>query len=104
SGAGEAGAAMKASGHSILLERQNSLVARAARERNGVIVNDASAALDFLPNPLLPNTRSEMAVPMVVGDKVIGVLDVQSELVDRFSDEDVKIQTTLAGQIAVAVE
>jgi len=53
---------------------------------------------------LLPRTRAEMAVPMLVSGKVIGVLDVQSEQVNRFTDTDVNIQTTLASQVAVALE
>ncbi len=103
-GAGDAGRLMHMGGHSIPADRQHSLVARAARERIGVIVNDVSQTPDFLPNPLLPDTKSEMAVPMIVGDKVIGVLDVQSEKIDRFKDEDIRIQSTLAGQVAVAIE
>jgi len=53
---------------------------------------------------LLPKTRAEMAVPMLIGGKVIGVLDVQSEQVNRFTEIDVNIQTTLASQIAVALQ
>lgn len=104
SGAGEPGRQMVARGHSIPLSREQSLVARAARERKGVTVNDVTQAPDFLPNPLLPNTRSEMAVPMVVGDQVIGVFDVQSDVVGRFTDADVNIQTTMASQIAASVQ
>src|SRR6185503_16841938 len=47
---------------------------------------------------------SEQAVPMIVGDKVIGVLDVQSELLNRFTEIDVNIYTTLAAQVAVALQ
>jgi len=59
---------------------------------------------DFLPNPLLPETRAEMAVPMIVGDKVLGVFDVQSDKVSGFSKEDAAIYTTLASQVAVALQ
>jgi len=104
SGAGEAGAQMKAKGLSIPLNREQSLVARAARDRKGVTVNDVTQAPDFLANPLLPNTRSELAVPMVVGDKVIGVFDVQSDVVGRFTDSDINIQTTLASQVATSIQ
>ncbi len=103
-GAGEAGRQMKARGHGIPLNREHSLVARAARSHQGVISNDVSREPDFLPNPLLPETRSEMSIPMMVRDQLIGVLDVQASILDRFTSEDVRIKTTLAGQIAVAVE
>jgi len=79
-------------------------VARAARESKGVIVNDVTQAPDFLPNPLLPDTRSELAVPMIVGGKVIGVFDIQSDQVDRFTESDVNVQTTLAAQIATSIQ
>jgi PAS domain S-box-containing protein len=91
-------------GLSIPLNREQSLVARAARERQGITVNDVRQAPDFLPNPLLPDTRSELAVPLIVGDKVIGVFDVQSNIVGRFTDADIDIQTTLAAQVAVSVQ
>ena len=104
SGAGESGRQMVAEGRSIPLDREQSLVARAAREHKGVTVNDVTQAPDFLPNPLLPETRSELAVPMMVGEQVIGVFDVQSETVGRFTDSDIAVQTTLASQVASAVQ
>ncbi len=103
-GAGEPGRQMVARGHAIPLERERSLVARAARERTGVIANDVIQEPDFLPNPLLPETRAEMAVPMIVGGNVLGVFDVQSEQVGRFSEADVSVYTTLAAQVAVSVQ
>jgi putative methionine-R-sulfoxide reductase with GAF domain len=104
SGAGQPGRQMVAEGRSIPLNREQSLVARAAREQKGVIVNDVTQAPDFLPNLLLPDTRSELAVPMIVGGKVIGVFDVQSDQVGRFTDSDINIQTTLAAQVAASIQ
>jgi putative methionine-R-sulfoxide reductase with GAF domain len=104
SGAGEPGRQMKAKGLSIPLNREQSLVARAARERKGVIVNDVTQAPDFLPNPLLLDTRSELAVPMIVGGKVIGVFDVQSNQIGRFTESDINIQTTLAAQVSTSIQ
>lgn len=103
-GAGEAGRVMVSERHAIPLDREQSLVARAARERKGVTVNDVTQAPDFLPNPLLPNTRSELAVPMVVGNKLVGVFDVQSDQIGRFTDADINIQTTLAAQVATSIQ
>lgn len=103
-GAGEVGRHMVAEGWHIPLEREQSLVARAARTRQGVIVNDVQAEPGFLPNPLLPETQSELAVPMIVADHLVGVLDVQADTVDRFTAVDVRIQTTLAAQVTVALE
>ncbi len=103
-GAGEVGRQMVEAGHSIQLDAERSLVARASRERKSVIVNDVRSEAGFLPNPLLPETRSEMAVPMIVGDKVIGVFDVQADTAGHFTDEDANIYTTLAAQVAVALQ
>ncbi len=103
-GAGEVGRTMVANEHHILLGNQKSLVARAARENQAVIVNDVQAELGFLPNPLLPATQSEMAVPMQVGNRLLGIFDVQSDRVDHFTSEDANIYTTLAFQVAVALQ
>ena len=103
-GAGEPGRIMVKEGRSIPLIREQSLVARAARERKGVTVNDVTQAPDHLPNPLLPDTRSELAVPMIVGGNLIGIFDIQSDQVGRFTESDINIQTTLAAQLAVSIQ
>lgn len=103
-GAGEPGDVMVESGHQIPLDREHSLVAQCARNNISIIVNNVSENEYFLPNPLLPETRSELAVPLVVGEDVIGVLDVQSDKVNFFSEEDASVHTTLAGQIAVVIQ
>ncbi len=88
----------------ISLDQEQSLVARAGRTRQAVIVNDVRSDSGWLPNPILTETASELAVPMVVGDRLLGVLDVQSDRVNAFSDEDASIQTTLASQVATALQ
>ncbi|GAB4571758.1 MAG: hypothetical protein Fur0017_21610 [Anaerolineales bacterium] len=103
-GAGEPGRIMAAEKRSIPLNREQSLVARAAREQRGVTVNDVTQSPDFLPNPLLPDTHSELAVPMVVGNTLIGVFDIQSEVVGRFTEADINIQTILAAQLASSIQ
>lgn len=103
-GAGETGLAMVAEGRTIPIEKEQSLVARAARTRHGVIVNNVQADPGFLPHPLLPDTHAEMAVPMIVGNQLIGVFDVQASEVGRFTTQDSQIQTSLAAQIAVSLQ
>jgi GAF domain-containing protein len=104
SGAGDIGAKMVAEGRRIASSQEQSLVARAARSQAGVVINNVREETDFLPHPLLPETRAEMAVPLVVGNEVLGVLDVQADEVDRFTAEDINIFTTLASQVAVALQ
>ena len=103
-GAGDVGRQMVSEGRLIRLDSEKSLVARAARTREGVIVNNVHLDREFLPHPLLPNTQAEMAVPLMVGDRLLGVLDVQSDRVGNFSEDDILIKTTLASQVAVALQ
>jgi GAF domain-containing protein len=88
----------------IPLQQEQSLVARAARTRQVVIVNDVYSDVGWLPNPLLPDTRAEMAIPLLLGNQMLGVLDVQSDHLNAFSEEDANIQTTLASQVATALQ
>ena len=103
-GAGDIGRQMVAEGHAIPINAEKSIVALATREKKFIIVNDVLAEEGYLSNVFLPETRSEMAVPMIVGDKVIGVFDVQSEISGHFTDEDANIFTTLAVQVAIALQ
>ncbi len=102
-GAGNVGRLMSLEGREININ-DDAIVARAARTRKGVLENNVRRTLDFLPHPLLPETRAEMALPMLVGGKLIGILDIQSATENFFTKEDLNVQTTLAAQIAVAVE
>ncbi|MBI5965020.1 MAG: GAF domain-containing protein [Chloroflexi bacterium] len=88
----------------IPLAQEKSLVARAARTSQAVIVNDVRNEAGWLPNPLLPETNSEMAVPLVIGDQILGVLDVQSEVLNAFTEEDANIYATLAAQVSTALQ
>jgi len=101
-GSGEAGRIMREKGHAIPLDREQSLVARVARTHQPILVNDVTKVPDFMPNPLLPATRAELAVPLLVSERVLGVLDVQDDEPDRFTTGDMDVFTTLAGQIAAA--
>ncbi|MFQ5611420.1 MAG: ATP-binding protein [Anaerolineae bacterium] len=102
-GYGEAGAQMRRQGHNIPLFASQSLVARAAREGRIITVENVGEEPGWLPNPLLPDTRSEMAVPIMLEERVVGVLDVQSEKVGGLTLEDEATIQALANQIAVAV-
>ncbi|NLX10128.1 MAG: GAF domain-containing protein, partial [Chloroflexi bacterium] len=103
-GAGFIGQAMVAAQHRIALNTELSVVARAARTREAVMINDVSSTPNFLPNPMLPDTASELALPMIAGDQLIGVMDVQSSQVGRFTERDIRVKGTLATQVAVSVQ
>jgi PAS domain S-box-containing protein len=67
-------------------------------------VTDVSQDTEFVSNPYLPLTRSEMALPLKVREQVIGVLDVQSAQATAFTEEDATLLATLADQVATAIE
>lgn len=90
------------SGERVCLTDADSIVAQAGTQRHSIIVNDVSEKPELTSD--LPETCSELAVPLVVGDKLIGVLDIHSREINRFTEADALIMTTLADQIAVAVQ
>jgi GAF domain-containing protein/HAMP domain-containing protein len=65
---------------------------------------DAGADAVFFNSPDLPETRSEIALPLHVGDEIIGALDVQSTEPNAFSQEDINILLTLADQVSIAIQ
>ena len=77
-----------------------------AQHGQPLLANDVSQETRYFPDDprLLPDTRAELAVPLIVEDRVLGVLDVQARELNAFTSEDLFILTTLADQISVAVE
>jgi putative methionine-R-sulfoxide reductase with GAF domain len=101
-GTGDAGRQM-VSDHKQFQVDEHGLVPLSARQRQPQVINDVRESPDHTVNPVLPDTRSEVALPMIIGGHLIGVLDLQSEQVNKFSPDDIKVLITLAEQIAVAV-
>lgn len=81
-----------------------SLVGAATASGEPRIAHDVSKDPLHLKNDLLPNTRSEMVIPLKIGERVVGALDVQGTETDAFSPDDVSVLTTLADQLATAIE
>ena len=103
SGSGSVGQQMVRRGHKLPFGG-GSINGMAAAKQQVVLVTDTAVSPLFKPNALLRYTRSEMAVPLMLGDAVIGILDLQSDVVNGLNGERLPAFEALAGQIAIAIE
>ncbi|HLO13516.1 MAG TPA: GAF domain-containing protein, partial [Anaerolineales bacterium] len=99
----EAGKKMIENNHKLRVGEVGIVGRVAATAEPRITLNTGTDAVYF-NNPYLPNTRSEMALPLKVENNVIGVLDVQSDQPQAFNEEDVAIMQILADQLATAIE
>ena len=99
----EGGKRMLARGHKLRVGQQG-IVGWVTDTGQPRIALDVGEDAVYFDNPDLPDTRSEVALPLRVGGWVIGVVDVQSEHESAFSDEDMSVLQVLGDQIAVAIE
>ncbi len=97
------GQAMLARQHKLFVGRTGVVGAVAATGQPRIVLDTSSDAV-FFDNPDLPDTHSEMALPLIVRRRIIGVLDIQSTQPDAFDEEDLHIFTILADQIAHALD
>ena len=103
--------AANSTGGKRMLERKHKLklgqvgivgyVSASGRPRIALDVGDDAA---FFDNPDLPDTRSEMALPLRVADNIIGALDIQSTEPNAFQQEDIEILSILADQVSIAIQ
>ncbi len=99
----QGGQAMLARGHRLKVGRQG-IVGNVTNTGRYRIALDVGEDAIFFNNPDLPQTRSEIALPLLIGDKIIGALDVQSTEPNAFNEDDIKILSLLSDQISVAIE
>jgi len=101
---------LRASSSGVELQHQNitlaaqSINSQVVQSQAPVMVNDVTQNAHYLLDERLPETRSELVIPLQLGDRVIGTLDVQSSQVDAFAEEDVLLIQSLGDQIAVAID
>ncbi|MFW6063323.1 MAG: GAF domain-containing protein [Chloroflexota bacterium] len=101
-GTGQAGRRMLERGHTIPVGK--GLVGRAAETAVPIVVPDVSREPGWLPNELLPETRSEIAVPISRRGQVLGVLDVQDNEVGGLTPENAELLQSISNQVAVALQ
>jgi GAF domain-containing protein len=99
---GDAGAQMKRAGHKLGVGSK-SVVGFVAGNGEPLIVNDTTRDATYYANPLLPDTRAEAAIPLKIGERIVGVLDVQSQKAFAFGEDNLRTLQILADQLAIAV-
>jgi len=101
-GYGKTGRTMLESGHKMPLG--SGLIGTAAENGETILRPTLAEDPDWQPNPLLPETKGEIAVPIKLNEQILGVLDVQSSQAGALSEDDRLLLEGLCGQIAVAIE
>ena len=100
---GEAGHVLKQNRYRLEVAGR-SMVGTAIREKSVRVAQIASEEKQRFDNPLLPYTRSEIALPMIFGDRVLGALNVQSTKESDFGPQVIETMQNMAGQVAIALE
>jgi signal transduction histidine kinase/CheY-like chemotaxis protein len=100
---GEAGEAMKVQRYSIAVGAA-SIVGKVAERGEAILANDTSREPLHQPNPLLLDTQSEVAIPLRIGSRIVGVIDIQSTETFAFTEDDISVLQSLADQVAVAID
>jgi GAF domain-containing protein/HAMP domain-containing protein len=100
---GQAGQQLLARGHRLAVGSV-SVIGQVSEEGRVVVARDTAGSEVHRQNEFLPETRAELAIPLRLGDEIIGALDVQSKLSGSFSEDQISILQTMADQIAIAIE
>ncbi|PKN99579.1 MAG: hypothetical protein CVU42_07660 [Chloroflexi bacterium HGW-Chloroflexi-4] len=100
---GEAGKLMKQNKHRLAVGSK-SVIGSCLASGQPIIVNDSNLSPIYFPNPLLPETRSEMGIPLKIGGHIIGALDLHSTSTNAFSENELTVLQILTDQISVAIE
>nr|MDQ3006744.1 GAF domain-containing protein [Chloroflexota bacterium] len=100
---GDAGQVLKKNHHRLEVDGK-SMVGTAIRERSPRIAQIASQEKNRFENPLLPYTRSEIALPLIVGDRVLGALNVQSTREADFGPQVIETMQNMTAQVSIALE
>jgi signal transduction histidine kinase len=102
SGSGEIGARLLEMNYR--LPRGTGVVGHAVETATPFVTNNVNAVMFFFRNPLLPDTQSEITVPIKVDGKVVGVLDIQDTPPRRLTDNDLQLMIAVADQLSVALQ
>lgn len=101
---GEEGNTLITEQHRVVIEEESSLIGQVCFRGESMVVNNVTTSPAYLPHRLLPDTKAELGIPLKVGERVTGALDVHSRETNAFTPEEIAVLQTLADQIAIAVE
>ncbi len=101
-GSGKIGAQFKAQGHHLALGE--GIVGYTAETGEAFFTNNVDDAMPFIRNPLLPDIKSELTVPVKIGKEILGLLDIQQIPPKHLSQRDIQLVSAVADQLAVALQ
>ena len=99
----DGGKKMLQRGHSFKVGAKSIVGVTAAQKKPRIALDVGSDAVYF-DNPDLPNTHSEVALPLLIQDRLLGIIDIQSDQPQAFTSDDIDVLQTLADQVAIAIE
>jgi GAF domain-containing protein len=97
-------------GHELMQQRHKlkvgdeSIIGLVISRGNAYVANQTDIDPYYWPNPSLPETRSQLGIPLKIGENVLGAIDVQHNQIDAFGEDDISVLQILADQVAVAVQ
>ncbi|MEJ2148417.1 MAG: GAF domain-containing protein [Chloroflexota bacterium] len=100
---GRAGQQLLKEGHALSIGSQ-SVIGQCTARVAPIVVNNVSTSAIHRPNKMLPETRAELALPLIIREQVIGALDVQSAQQNAFRASDVRSLEIMANQLALVIE
>jgi len=100
---GEAGEIMKTQRHTVAVGSQT-IIGKVAETGESKLTNDVNNEPLYQPNPLLLYTQSEVVIPLRVGGRTVGVIDIQSTQTYAFTQDDLSVLQSLADQVAIAID
>jgi signal transduction histidine kinase len=102
-GTGRTGEVIAREGHQLKIGEEG-IIGWVASSGEFLLANDVSKEARFIPHPMLPDSKADFAIPLLLGERILGVLDVKSERVNAFEESDLFVLQSLADQVAIAIE
>ncbi len=100
-GSGKSGSALAEQNFKLRIDQ--GLIGQAASHHEVVCVNDVQLDTRYVKSVLVPDTRAELVLPLEIGGELLGILDIQSERLNAFSEVDTQVFKSLADQVAIAI-